>query len=84
MGWLTETGELDPNLSREHIDDTVPDLRPSKKYRDLLDEDGNHVFWAKEKNSLRLSMSCNWFFTTSNHAFQMSVGEPSQNPTCVL
>ena len=78
MGWLTETGELGHNLSREYIDDKVPDLTTSDKYRDLLDKDGNGVFWAIEKNCLRLSMSCNWRFTNLNHAFRMVVGEPSR------
>ena len=78
MGWLTETGELGHNLSREYIDDKVPDLTTSEKYRDLLDKDGNGVFWAIEKNCLRLSMSCNWRFTNLNHAFRMVVGEPSR------
>ena len=32
MRWLTETGELGHNLSREYIDDQGPDLTTSEKY----------------------------------------------------
>ena len=32
MRWLTETGELDHNVSREYIDDKRPDLTTSEKY----------------------------------------------------
>ena len=76
MGRLTETWDLGPNLSRDYIDDNVPDLTSSPKYRDLQDEVETGVFWTKEKNCLRLSMSCNWRFTNLNHAFRLVVGEP--------
>ena len=62
MGWLTETEELGHNLSREYTNDKVPDLTTSEKYRDLLDKDGNGVFWAIEKNCLPLNMSVTWIF----------------------
>lgn len=78
MRWLTDKWELGPNLSREYIEEKVPDLTILSMDWDLPNEEDNGVFWKREKNCLQLSMSCNRRFTNLNHASQMVLDELSR------
>ena len=78
MRWLTETWELGPNLSRDCIDDKVPDLKTSKKSVTCWMKMNMMCSGQRKKICLRLSMSCNWCFTNLNYAFRIVVEKPSR------
>ena len=85
MGWLKKDGNsyvLGPNLRIEFVDDAIPDIR---REGDLVDSDGNRVFFLVEKDTprtsdfLRLSIFCNWRFMNLNKAFETVVGSSSRS-----
>ena len=86
MGWVVLSSDhssgfvLGPNLQQELLGDQVPAMAPGSGWNDLIDENGNPVFWAVNANTyLDLSMSCGWRFTNLNTAFRSIVGEPTRS-----
>ena len=86
MGWVVLSNTqssgfvLGPNLQQEFLGDQVPTMAPGSGWNDLIDTEGNPMFWAVNANTyLDLSMSCSWRFTNLNTAFRSIVGEPTRS-----
>ena len=80
MGWLKNKDDgkftLGPNI-QDFLNDKIPDLTGEEAWADVMDNEGNGVFWDLKYDYLVLSMACHWQFSTWNNAFRTVVGNPT-------
>ena len=82
MGWViwNEVGkkyQLGPNIQQEFIQDTIPSLTIDSG--DVIDKDGNPVFWTIYNGFMELSVHSNWRFLNMNQAFQNVIGSRTRS-----